>query len=206
MFNMHSVNVLIVNSKECIYAEEIKKSKFLNKLYVTSEKANGDIQVKFITFKELAKKCKALKIDIVLVEEERWILEGIAGVMKQNLINCFAPAANWTNLKLSQTFSRNMLEKYGINVPPIINLPLEFPVLVKGDGVQKKANSMREIISIKENIFNTSSELARTLVLEKYLNGNKYKIISLFVFFPVSGCENPLEKEMVTHVSVLAWR
>ena len=177
---MQALNVLIVNSQECLYAEKIKKSKYFNKLYVTSEKANGDIQVQFNTFKELARKCKALKIDIVLVEEERWVLEGIASVMKQNFVNCFSVTSNWTNLGLSHAFARKILTKYEINVPPIINLPIEFPVLVKGDGVLKIANSMQEIISIKEKIYNTSAEISKNIFLEKYLHGGKYKVISLF--------------------------
>ena len=73
-----------------------------------------------------------------------------------------------------------ILTDYKINVPPKINLPLEFPVLVKGDGILKKAESMQEIISIKEKIYNTSGEIAKNVFLEKYLHGNKYKVISLF--------------------------
>ena len=177
---MQSLNVLIVGREECLFAEKIKKSKLLNKLYVTSEKTNGAVQIKFNTFKELSQKCKALQIDIVLVEEEKWVLEGIANVMKQNLINCFSVTSNWTNLGLSHSFSRKMLNKYEINIPPIINLPLDFPIFVKGDGILVKANSMQEIISIKEKIFNASPEIAKNLFLEKYLYGSKYKVISLF--------------------------
>jgi hypothetical protein len=73
-----------------------------------------------------------------------------------------------------------MLTKYQINVPPKINLPVEFPVIVKGDGILKIANSMQEIISIKEKIYNTSGEIAKNVFLEKYLHGNKYKIVSVF--------------------------
>ena len=178
---MQSLNVLIVSSQRSKYIDKLKESKYLNKLYITSdEEVQGTIRLQFNTFKELAQKCRTLQIDIILVEEEKWILEGITNVMKQNHINCFAVTSNWTELGLSHNYARTMLTKYGINLPERINLPLEFPVLVKGDGVLKKANSMQEIISVKQDIFKRSAEVSKSVFLEKYLNGEKHEIISVF--------------------------
>ena len=178
---MQSLNVLIVSNEKSKHLEQLKKSKYLNKLYVTSEEeTEGTFRLRFNTFKELAQKCRTLQIDVVLVEEEKWVLEGIANVMKQYFVNCFAATTDWTELGLSHNFARKMLSEYNINVPQKINLPLEFPVIVKGDGVLKKAHSMQEIINIKEKIYNTSGEIAKNVFLEKYLHGQKYKIISLF--------------------------
>ena len=178
---MQLLNVLIVSREKSKYIKQIKDSKYLNKLYITSEEEIEDcVKITFNTFKELAKKCQILQIDIVLVEEEKWILEGITNVMKQFFINCFAPTGNWTELGLSHNYARKMLEKYNINLPPKITLPLEFPVLVKGDGVLRKANSMQDIIALKEQIFNTSPEIAKNVFLEEYINGEKYRVVSLF--------------------------
>lgn len=198
---MQSLNVLIVSTKRSKYIAHILNSKYLNKLYVTSEEeVEGAVQLKFNTFKELAKKCRTLQVDIVLVEEEKWVLEGIANVMKQNFVNCFAVTSDWTELGLSHNFARKKLEEYGINVPPKITLPLEFPVLVKGDGVLKKANSMQEIISIKEKVYKTSGEVSKGIFLEKYLKGEKCKLISLFdgkhlLTFPHEGVGRTLLNE-----------
>ena len=198
VFIVQSLNVLIISTEKSRYVAQIKESKYLNKLYITSdEEIDGTVRITFNTFKELAKKCKTLQIDVVLVEEEKWVLEGIANVMKQNFINCFAANTSWTELGLSHHYARKILTDYGINVPPVINLPLEFPVLVKGDGVLKKANSMQEIISIKEKIYNTSGEIAKNVFLEKYLQGEKYKVISLFdgkhlLTFPHDGIRKDL--------------
>ena len=195
---MQSLKVLIVSTDKSNCVEQLLQSKYLNKLYVTSEEeVDNTIRIKFNTFRELAQKCKALQIDVVLVEEEKWILEGIANVMKQNFVNCFATTTNWTELGLSHNYARKILTEYEINVPPVINLPLEFPVLVKGDGILKKANSMQEIISIKEKIYNTSGEIAKNVFLEKYLHGDKYKVISLFdgkhlLTFPQKNIRNDL--------------
>ncbi len=193
---MQSLNVLLVGQGKSV--EHIKKSKFLNKLYTVSNKEiDGTINIKFNTFKELAYKCRTLQIDIVLVEEEKWILEGITDVMKQNYINCFGVNMSWTDLRLSHDFTRKMLNKYDINVPPLINLPFDYPVVVKGDGILKIANSMQEIISIKEEAYKKSLEVAKNIFLEKFLNGAKYKVTSLFdgkhlITFPIENIERDL--------------
>ena len=181
VFFMQSLNILIVSTDKSKYVKLLLQSKYLNKIYITSEEeVDNAIKIRFNTFKELAQKCRALQIDVVLIEEEKWVLEGIANVMKQHFVNCFASTTDWTELGLSHHYAREMLTKYNITVPPVINLPLEFPVLVKGDGILKKANSMQEIISIKEKIYNTSGEIAKNVFLEKYLHGEKYKIVSIF--------------------------
>jgi len=196
---MQSLNVLLLGQGK--YIEQIKSSKYLNKLYITSDnEKDGAISVKFNTFKELAQKCRALEIDVVLIEEERWVLEGIANVMKQYFINCFAATTDWTNLSISHNYARKMLSKYGFNVPPIINLPVEFPVMVKGDGILKKAYSMQDIILIKENAYRQSGEIAKNILIEKYLNGENNKVISIFdgkhlLTFPHKNINNNLLKE-----------
>ena len=76
---MQSLNVLIVSTNKSRYAGQIKNSKYLNKMYVTSEEeVEGTVRLRFNTFRELAQKCRTLQIDVVLVEEEKWVLEGIA--------------------------------------------------------------------------------------------------------------------------------
>ena len=178
---MQSLNVLIVSTQKSKYIKQILESKYLNKLYITSEdEIEGTVKLSFNTFRELAQKCRTLQIDIVLVEEEKWVLEGIANIIKLQYINCFAVTSKWTELGLSHNFARKMLENYDINVPPKITLPLEFPVFVKGDGILKKAESMQEVIAIKEKIYNTSGVISKSVFLEKYLNGEKCKIISIF--------------------------
>lgn len=178
---MQSLNVLIACKDSSKYIEYLKNSKYLNKLYTTSDvEQDGVVTVGFNTFQELSQKCKALQIDILLVEEEKWILQGIADVMRKNYINCFAPTSKWTNLGLYNSFANALLLKYGINIPPQTLLPKEFPVLVKADGILRKANSLQEIISIKKEIFETSPEIAKTVYIEELLHSTKHKVISIF--------------------------
>lgn len=178
---MQSLNVLIVSQQKSIYVQQLLQSPYLNKLYLTSEEEiDGAISINFNTFQELAQKCRVLQIDVVLVEEERWVLEGIANVMKKNYINCFAPTTDWTNMGLSHNYARKLLQKYDINLPPIVNIPINFPIIVKGDGVLKKANSLQDIITIKEEVFKTSPEISKTIFLEEFLDCEKHKVVSLY--------------------------
>ena len=109
---MQSLNVLIVSQQKSKYAQQILRSSYLNKLYLTSEEeVDGAISIKFNTFKELAQKCRVLQIDVVLVEEEKWVLEGLANVMRQSFVNCIAATSRWTELGLSHSFAEKLLQK-----------------------------------------------------------------------------------------------
>jgi phosphoribosylamine-glycine ligase len=178
---MQSLNILVVADNTVEYLFYIKNSKFLNKLFVTYKTdEDGVFSIDFNTFQGLAEKCKALQIDIVLVNDEKWILQGIGDVMKKNHINCFAPTSFWTNLELSNEFSRSLLEKYSIKLPRKITLPVEFPVIVKTDGETKIANSIQETIQIQNTFSEASPDVAKTLFIEEFIEGEKVSLTSLF--------------------------
>ena len=160
---MQKINLLVVNSLKSPNLEYFYSSKYLKKLYLTSEyEIDGAVTIKYNTFQELAQKCKACQIDCVLVEDEKLILQGIGDVLKKNFVNCIVPFSPWTKLAYSNTFTKALLKRYKIETPPVIAFPSEFPVIVKGDGILKKANSLQEIIQIKEDVYKTSEEIAKT--------------------------------------------
>ena len=73
-----------------------------------------------------------------------------------------------------------MTSKYEILTPEVFLYPKEFPLMVKADGFTKRANSTEEVIKIREEIFNYSPEIAKTIFLEKFIEGNKYILTSLY--------------------------
>ncbi len=176
---MNAYNVIIIGDKNAKSLPLITKSKYLNKLYTNFEYPNT-AEIKFNTFKELATKCKALKIDLVIVENEKLILQGIVDVMKKNFINCIGLTAFWTNLILSKKFAFEMTSKYQINTPERFLYPKEFPLFVKADGFSKIAHSMDEVIKYKQEIFNYSPIIAKSIFLEKFIEGDKYILTSLY--------------------------
>lgn len=177
---MQTLNVLIAGEGNLLPL--IKNSKYLKKLYITSEKElNGAINIKFNTFKELAIKCKSLQIDIVLVENEKWILQGIADVLRKEFINCIAPTAYWAEILKDSIKSRELLSNSSINIPQKLQYPKTFPLLVRGRGFKFIAKSMQEVLNIKNNINETFPlEIAQTTFLEELLTGDVLNIISFY--------------------------
>lgn len=193
------LNVLIAGDGDTV--NFVQSSRFLRKLFTTSEKSfEGAVNISFNTFKELAKKCKALQIDLVIVENEKWINEGISDVLRTNFINCIAPTSKWTELGIPSQNTRKILEKYLINIPPTTLLPADFPLVMKGNGISKLVNSVQEVIKIREEVYKRSPVVAQNLYLEKYLDGEKIIVTSLYdtknlLTFPVSNVPKALIDE-----------
>lgn len=176
---MQLLNILIVSDGVSKTLAPVKKSKYLNKLYA-AEALEGAVEIKFNTFQELAEKCKALKIDIVIVENEKWILQGIADVLRKNFVNCMGLTARANNLVLSNEYARKLFDKYRILIPKKLSYPSAYPVAVKADGICEIGNSLNEIIDIRNKIANQSEEIARNVYLEEYIQGESLNLISLF--------------------------
>ena len=179
MFKLQKLNVLIAG--DGISINYVRCSKYLNKLYITSENEfENAINISFNTFLELAKKCKALKIDIVLVENEKWIMQGISDVLRRNFINCLAIDSRWAAIFSSKKMSKNLVEKYGIKVPKTLAYPSEFPVIVKSDSLVKSAYTISEAIGIRNEISKLSENIAKSIFLEEYLTGQNLILTSVF--------------------------
>lgn len=174
-----SLNVLVIGDDKAKSIPRILKSKYLKKLYANFEYPNATT-IRFNTFRELGEKCKALKIDIVFVEDEKLIFQGIIDVLRLNFINCIGLTSKWADLILSNKFANEMTQKYGIKTPEKFSYPKEFPLIVKADGYTAKAGSVDEMIKIRQTIFNHSAEIANTIFLEKYIKGAEYTLTSLF--------------------------
>lgn len=175
---LQTLNILIAGDGKLL--QLIKNSKFLKKLYSTSD-LDGAVHIKFNTFAELAKKCRALQIDIVLVENEKWILQGIADVLRKNFVNCIAPNALMAERLIDSLLSRQFLLKYNINIPQKLTYPNKFPLLVRGKGFKYKANTLAEVLQIKEFINKKyPSEIASTTFLEDFIEGEVLNVTSFF--------------------------
>ena len=172
---MQTLNVLIAGEGKLLPL--VKSSKFLKKLYATSD-VEGAVNVKFNTFAELAKKCKALQIDVVLVENEKWILQGIADVLRKSFVNCIAPNALLSDILTNSLLSRKFLSKYHINIPQKMKYPSKYPLLLRGKGFKFKANSLDEVLQVKDLINKTyPQEIVDTTFLEEFIEGKGVSVI-----------------------------
>ena len=175
---MQTLNVLIAGEGKLLPL--VKSSKFLKKLYATSD-VEGAVNVKFNTFAELAEKCKALQIDVVLVENEKWILQGIADVLRKSFVNCIAPNALISDILTNSLLSRKFLSKYHINIPQKMKYPSKYPLLLRGNGFKFKANSLDEVLQVKDLINKTyPQEIVDTTFLEEFIEGEVFSVTSFF--------------------------
>ena len=189
---MQSLNVLFIGNKSSSALKFLFDSKYLNKLYTNFEAENA-VCIRFNTFKELAVKCRSLKIDVVFVEDEKFIFQGIADVLRTNYVNCIALTSNWSKLVLSESYARKMLDKYEILAPKILSYPSIYPLMVKTDGFCQKANSLAEVLQIKEFVSQNLPQVEDRVHLEEFLVGSEYILNSFF-----DG------KNLITHNSQLS--
>lgn len=176
---MQSLNVLVISDENSNALKAIRKSAYLSKLYTNFE-TDFSVELRFNTFRELAIKCKSLKIDIVFVEDEKYITQGIADVLRKNFVNCIALNSFWSKLVLSNDFARKMAAKYGINTPEILSYPSEFPLAAKADGFLEFVNSLDEVIEFRKKVYEYSPAAAETITLERFIEGREFELTTLF--------------------------
>lgn len=176
---MQPLNVLFIGDKNSSALKFLSGSKYLNKFYTNFESENV-VCIKFNTFKELAVKCRSLKIDVVFVEDEKFVFQGIADVLRTNYVNCIALTSNWSKLVLSESYARKMLDKYEILAPKILSYPSIYPLMVKTDGFCQKANSLAEVLQVKEFVSQNLPQVEDRVHLEEFLVGNEYILNSFF--------------------------
>lgn len=176
---MQPLNVLVVGEGRTLPL--LGQSKFLNKLYLASNSEfSGAISINFNTFRELAVKCKALKVDIVIVEDEKLIQHGITDVLRKNLVNVFAPYSINCELFSYNSSCKIKLAKYGIKTPKTMLYPASFPIRVRADGINQVAYNMEELIKIREEINSFPLSVIESTCIEEYLGCENLELVSLF--------------------------
>ncbi len=182
------MNMLVVGSggREHAICKALKRSKLLDKLYIASSAVFEEaVDIRYSSYEELARKCKALQIDIVIVGPEAPICDGIADIFRKNKINIIAPTKKWSNLESSKLVAKQLMSHYSINNAPIIKAPTAFPLVLKADGLcggkgVKIIYSMDELVNQMEKLKEDFPEGAKKIFMEEYLEGEEISLISLW--------------------------
>lgn len=172
------MNILVIGTGEIekTFLELCLKSKFLDKLYTASNKLTEKIpNIEYENFEDLAKKAKALHIDIAITADKKLIKDGIYDTLKRYGVNIIALNKKWANLE-SRIISKTLAAHYSINIPEIIKAPLSFPVVLKTDIPECTvlANSMSDLIEKKSKLDNKKN------FIEEWLDGEVFYILSLW--------------------------
>ena len=163
-----------------------KESKYLEHLYTASNNPLVNIpNVEYVDFEELIFKAKALKIDIILLENKAFIQEGIVELLKKNKLNIISVNSKWYNLEKSRIIAKELMNYYEINTPRIIKAPMTFPIVIKTNTsrLSKIVYTMDELVQLRENLGN------ELYFLEDYLEGFILDLVSLWdgkniLYFP----------------------
>jgi len=200
---MQTLNILIAGEGKS--AGLFRNSKFLKKLYIASE--NEDIKdavnIKFNTFQELARKCKSLQIDIVFAENEKWILQGIADVLRKNFVNCIAPSSRWAKLSIDYRDACKLMDEYEIKHSKEYSFPKIFPLAVRAGNFRRTAASMQELLSIRNEINLFPEGILKETFIEELIQGECVTVSSLFdgenlITYP----EKPLTAEQIEKLNI----
>lgn len=172
------MNILIIgtNDAELALLELCLKSKFLDKIYTaSSEPLDGIPNIEYNNYEELAKKSRALNIDIALTANRTLLKDGITDELKRFGVNIIGINKKWSNLD-SRIISKNLAAHYSINVPEIIKAPITFPVVLKTDLPESTqiAESMSDLIEKKEIL------IGKKNFLEEYMQGEVFYLLSLW--------------------------
>ncbi len=171
------MNILIIGKIQNNLLEAVCNSKLLDKLYTAALEPLEEIpNIEFENFEDLARKAKALKIDIALTSDKDLIQAGIADVLKKYLVNIFAVNKKWANLETSRLAAKQLANYYSVNTPEVIKAPLAFPVVIKTNRPKGTyiANSISDLVNKMEQL-----EGEKTF-LEEYLRGEVYELTSLW--------------------------
>lgn len=172
------MNILIIGTEntELALLELCLKSRFLDKIYTASQTPlDGVPNIEYSDYEELAKKSRALNIDIALTANKKLLKDGIANELKKYGINIIGINKKWANLD-SRIVTKNLAAHYSINVPEIIKAPTTFPVVIKTDLPESTqiAESMSDLIEKKEKLAGKKN------FLEEYMQGEIFYLLSLW--------------------------
>lgn len=172
------MNILIIGTSdnELALLQLCLKSKFLDRIYTASSTPiDGIPNIEYTDYEELARKARALNIDIALTANKTLLKNGISDELKKYGINIIGINKKWANLD-SRIVAKNLAAHYSINTPEIIKAPIAFPIILKTDLPYSTqiVQSISDLIEKKEKL------VGKKNFLEEYLQGEVYYLLSLW--------------------------
>jgi phosphoribosylamine--glycine ligase len=201
------MNVLILGSggREHAFAWKISKSPLLNKLFVWPGNAATQTWaadgLKPDDFESIAQFCQKQSIDLVLVGQEVYLVDGIADFMAQRLpeLTVIGPKRSGARLEGSKQFAKDFMIRHNIPTARYFSVSqqnlaegidwlktLPSPYVLKADGLASGKGVIIEpdveeaVAKLKDMIENqTFGKASQTVVIEEFLNGIELSVFAL---------------------------
>ncbi len=190
------MNIGLIGSggREHALCKKIRDSKLVEKIIcfpgnAGTSKLAINVQIDVLNFKELLKKIKLYKIDLVIVGPEEPLVSGIVDFLKKNKVNVFGPNKFASKLEGSKAFMKMICAQNKIptakfkictkmkQVKIFLN-SCKLPVVVKADGLASGkgvtiCNSRKQVIKSTLEIFKGKFKTSKKVVLEEFLEGEE---------------------------------
>ena len=148
-----------------------------------------NIDLNIFDFKDLLKKIKFNKIDIVIIGPEEPLVRGLVDFLEKNNIKVFGPNKFASKLEGSKAFMKNICKKNKIptadfkickNKKQVINFlkKTKIPIVVKADGLAAGkgvtiCKSKKKVLDISNEIFRGKFKSSKKVILEEFLEGEE---------------------------------
>ena len=190
------MNIGLIGSggREHAFCKQIHKSKLVKKIICFPGNAGTsffatNVEVNILNFKEILKKIKIHKIDLVIVGPEEPLVNGIVDFLKKNKIKVFGPNKFASKLEGSKAFMKMICAQNNIptamfkicktnkEVKSFIN-KCNLPIVVKADGLAAGkgvtiCKTNKQVLKTSTEIFNGKFKSSKKVILEEFLSGEE---------------------------------
>ena len=190
------MNIGLIGSggREHALCLKILESKLCSQIYcfpgnAGTAKIAKNINLNIFDFKDLLKKIKFNKIDIVIIGPEEPLVRGLVDFLEKNNIKVFGPNKFASKLEGSKAFMKNICKKNKIptadfkickNKKQVINFlkKTKIPIVVKADGLAAGkgvtiCKSKKKVLDISNEIFRGKFKSSKKVILEEFLEGEE---------------------------------
>ena len=190
------MNIGLIGSggREHAFCKQIHKSKLVKKIICFPGNAGTslfatNVEVNILNFREILKKIKIHKIDLVIVGPEEPLVNGIVDFLKKNKIKVFGPNKFASKLEGSKAFMKMICAQNNIptamfkicktnkEVKSFIN-KCNLPIVVKADGLAAGkgvtiCKTNKQVLKTSTEIFNGKFKSSKKVILEEFLSGEE---------------------------------
>ncbi len=198
-------NILIIGNggRENALAWAIQKNELIKRIYLLpgnagSKKINKSerLSLNLNNIKELIKKLKYLKIDLVVIGPETPLAEGLGEILRENNFDVFGPGSDGAKLESSKSWAKEFMKEAKIPTANFwkvksleeakeIIFSSPNPLVVKADGLasgkgvfipKTKKESLKATEEIIKGKFGNAGEI---VVLEEKIEGPEVSVFAL---------------------------